>query len=198
MSAFKRRSEREELEVTNAQAALEQWRAQSLRLAELTTRAAAAGAQNEPALNQRLSALEARFNITAVSAAIASRLTAIRSNLEELQLSTARDQGSIDILRRAVTRFQVTQRDLATAEDRNRMADKALTEADGAIKSAVQATTAADHAARDSAEAVAQAEAEHERLQRIRAAIVEHDQLEAEVASARSAEHALVAEHRIS
>lgn len=195
MSAFKRRSEREELDVTTGQAALEQWRAQSLRLTELTTRAAAAGAQSDPALIQRLSALEARFDITVVSAAIADRLTEIRSSLEELQLSTARDRGDLNTLRRAVGRFRAAERDLATAEDRKRGADRSLTEAAGAIASAELATTAADHAARDAAEAVAQAEAEQERLQRIRAAIVEHDQLDAEVASARAAELALIADH---
>lgn len=196
MSAFRRRTEREGLDVTTAQAALEQWRAQSLRLAELTTRAAAAGAQSEPALIQRLSALEARFDITMVSRVIADRLTEIRSSLEELQLSTARDRGDLDTLRGAVARFQAAERDLATAENRKRGADRLLTEAAGAIAPAEEATTAADHAARNAAEAVVQAEAEQDRLRRIRAAIVEYDQLEAEVTSARTAELALVADHK--
>ncbi|WP_324697797.1 AAA family ATPase [Novosphingobium sp. RL4] len=195
MSAFRRRSEREELEVTTAQAALEQWRAQSLRLADLTARAAAAGAQSEPALIERLNTLESRFDITVVSAAIADRLTEIRSSLEELQLGTARDRGDLDALRHAVARFHAAERDLATAENRKRGAEQSLSEAVSAIASAEKATTVADHAARDAVEAVAQAEAEQERLQRIRAAIVEHDRLETEVASARAAELVLVADH---
>lgn len=195
MLAFKRRSEREALEVTTAQAALEQWRAQSLRLADLTARAAAAGAQSEPELIERLNTLERRFDITAVSAAIADRLTEIRSSLEELQLVTARDRGYLDTLRHAVARFHAAERDQAAAEDRKQGAEQSLSEAVSAIASAEQETTVAENAARDGAKAVAQAEAEQERLQRIRAAIIDYDRLETEVASARAAELSLVADY---
>ncbi|TMV83420.1 hypothetical protein FGG78_22810, partial [Thioclava sp. BHET1] len=195
MSAFKRRSEREELDVTIAQAALEQWRSQSLRLADLTARSAAAGAQSETALIQRLGALERRFDITVVSSEIADRLAEIRSSLEQMQLSTARDRVGLEVLWRAVARFNAAERDLAIAEDRKRGAEQSLNEAASAIVSAEEATTVAYRAARDAAEAVAHAEAEQERLQRIRAAIVEHNRLEAEVALAQAAERVLVADH---
>jgi hypothetical protein len=196
MAAFKRRIEREELAVTTADTAVVQWRAQSLRLAELTTRATAAGAQSESVLIQRLSAIEARFEIFMVSTVIGDRLVNLRSGLEELELSTARDRGDLDALRGFVARFQAAERDLATADDRKREADRSLSEAADAITSAKEATTTAEHAARDAAETVARVEAEHERLRRIRAAIIAYDQLVAEVASARIAELALVADQK--
>ncbi|MBB2932059.1 AAA family ATPase [Paraburkholderia silvatlantica] len=194
--AFGRRAEREEGALNAAMRALEEWQGYTARLAGLQARGVAAGAENEAALEARLSNIERVMPAGEhTSEDFAERLSIARATIEAEQQQIARNRVVFDTLRITVARFAEASALLGREGARLDAADGAIATATTHVSEAMLAATNAESAAAAQAEIVARIEAEHRERVRIRTAIAEFGTLDAERRAAQADEAVLKAEH---
>lgn len=190
--AFTRRLEREEAAVDNAARALEEWTRNAVKLAELKSRGAAAGAENEELLDVRLSAIEQALSSRSLSSeVIAERLSIVRGTIEAQQRQLAGNRAGIVSLQAILAMFDKAKAladpdgaRLAAAEDAVATAAVQLAEVTAEAANAEQLTAR-------QAEAVARAEMEYSERVRVRNAIIEFGALDSERLTAQADETAL-------
>jgi hypothetical protein len=196
-NAFRRRVEREEFELTLAEKALAEWRKQAQRLAELSIRGAAAGAQSEATLSRRLSVLERQLPSNSARKHYAERLSDVRKRIETAQREVARALNELDSLRAIVERHATVERETDPEGTRAAISQGEVTAATTQLTKAALAATDAERASRDQALIITRGEAERDRLTRLRVAIAENALLEAERAELLDTERELAQEHAV-
>ncbi|MCM2458833.1 AAA family ATPase [Rhizobium sp. CG4] len=198
MNAFKRRAETEEIAVSRAAGALEEWQAYAAKLAELRARGAALGAQSEAELQQRLATLEGFLVLDGNPLGhLTARLSLVRSTIEEKERELAQDRAASDGLRSIVDQFSLSSANLEAHSLRRAVADEAVAAATAHLTQAMLSANEADKAAAEQAELVARVQSEHSERVRERTAIAEFAALENEQQGVRDLAISLAADREI-
>lgn len=193
--AFNRRLEREGSAIDTATRALAEWQSNIAKLAELQARGAAAGAESESALDERLSSIERALPVASrMQKGLAERIKAARAAVEAEQQQAAQARASLAGLREILGRFAQASA-LADSDGRrlNAAAD-AVAMATTQVSSAMLAASSAETAAAAQVEVVARTEAGHSEALRVRTMVAEFGVVNAERQAAHADEVTLRAE----
>ena len=194
-NAFKRRTDFEQEAVNAAARALEEWQANTLRLQELTSRSAAAGAETEATLDARLLALERALRVENNKAkSFVARLAFVRAAIATEQRRVAHDRAGLSDLYTILKRFDEVSVTADPGGDRLTAADALVTSATALLSEAMLGASRAARAAAIQTEALARAETEQTERTRVKAAIAELAGLEADRKAAQDQEAALRSE----
>lgn len=198
-NAFRRRADSEQQSVDTATRLLEEWRQRAGRLAELTERGAASGAESEASLEAQLSRIaQAVPPSDDAPSDVGQRLMSVRTDVEAAQRLVVQDRAALDGLHAVVTRFADAA--VLTDKDGSRRAatDAAVAAATTQLSEAMLAASEAEQAAAAQADAVARAQAEHDERVRVLGAITDFAVLDGERKAAQADETALKAERETS
>jgi hypothetical protein len=193
--AFRRRIEREENAINIAVRALEGWKSNTVRLAELEARGAAAGAETAVMLDERLSAIEqALLQGSQAAKGFTERLAIVRAAVEAEQRKVAQNRAGIEDLYSIFARFSETSSLIDSGNERLAAADAAIAAITAEVSEAMLAATRAEQEAAAQAEIVALTEAQHSECIHVRGAIVEFGVLSSELLTLQADEAILKAE----